>query len=440
MLGSKHSKANASFDWKGSFPNFSNADMLIVNLQSLDEQRLSDEQFQQSLYHEAGKGIFDMLMTGNKDVIVIMSSRPTDLKWLPMYPVYRPTASAKIGSMPDHQLMRSYLKNVETCPYYFHDLNIEFFNRMTNPKSNVAERYYFTPRAIYGHSVKWSVENEIKNVANQTIGGVFRVTIYYGYISTGLLSYKYEGIHTSGSTLFLPTPTKLDVEEAIDSLLDSVTGAVQKEPIPPEWDNSIDIPKLSTHQSELQGIEKQIQALNKQAVGINETIKELTRLRRLLWADSEPLESAVKDAFMILGFPEIRKMRAENLEDWVIDFKYVNDFEHAVLEVKASEKRTSMADLTQCNKWVEDYLLENKKVKGVFVPNQYRLNDVIKTDKKREQFAPNELDYARTREICILPTTQLFRAIVKKMTTDEEPSRVAIEEKLAKSNGLCALI
>jgi hypothetical protein len=92
---------------------------------------------------------------------------------------------------------------------------------------------------------------------------------------------------------------------------------------------------------------------------------------------------AVRDAFVILGFPEIRKIRADNLEDWVFDFKHIKEYEHTVLEIKASEKRTSMADLTQCNKWAEDYLLEGKKVKGVFVVNQFRLNDLGKSAKER---------------------------------------------------------
>ena len=101
MLGSKHSKAAASFDWKSPFPNFSNADILIVNLQSLDQSKLSVEELMTTLYKEARKHIFDMLMTGSKNVIIIMSSKPTDLGWLPLYPIWRPTAPAKIGSAPD---------------------------------------------------------------------------------------------------------------------------------------------------------------------------------------------------------------------------------------------------------------------------------------------------------------------------------------------------
>lgn len=438
VLGSKHPKANASVEWESPFPNFSNADILIVNLQSLDKDKLTDPSFKDKLYEEARKGIFDMLMTGDKTVIVIMSSKLTDLDWLPMCPVCRSTAPARVGKMPDSPVVRDYMKNVETCPYYFHDVNVDYFNVKTNPKSVEAERYHFSSRAIYGHFVRAKVENEIQNVAKQTIGGEYRAEIYYGQIYTGLTS-NYEGMHLSGITLFLPAPSKRSTETAIDSLLDSLIGVSQKEPMPPKWEDAIDMPKLSACLDELQKVENQIQALNKRAGEISEDIRNVTGLRRLLWADGVLLEKVVKEAFVILGFQEIRKLRAENLDDWVIDFKHIKEFEHGVFEVKASEKRTSLADLTQCNKWVEDYLLEGKKVKGIFLPNQYRLNDIRKSIKEREQFAPNELEYALKREICILPTNQVFNAVLVKMKTGQEPTRAVIEKRIAESNGPCVL-
>jgi hypothetical protein len=438
VLGSKHQKAGASIDWRGPFPNFSNADVLIVNLQSLGQDALSDETFRSSLYIEARKQIFDMLMTGEKSVIVVMSSKPTQFSWLPLYPIYRPTAPAKIGSAPESGAIKDYLRNVETCPYYFHSANVDFFGTMTDPKSPVAERYSFSPSAIYGHDVSWVLDDKIQNVAKQIVGGSFKAKISYGNAIRGR-GEIFEGHYLSGPTLFLPSPTKCTAEAAIESLLDLMLGT-EKEPVGPGWENTVDIPTLSERLTALRKMENDIHLMNQQADKLNDEIKRISKLRRLLWADGGPLESAVREAFVILGFSETRKTRAENLEDWVIDFNHAESHEHAVFEVKASEKRTSMADLTQCNKWVEDYLLEGKRVKGIFVSNQYRLNDAKKSIREREQFAPNELDYARTREICILPTTRIFEALVAKMKTGLEPNREAIERKISESNGLCYLL
>lgn len=60
-------------------------------------------------------------------------------------------------------------------------------------------------------------------------------------------------------------------------------------------------------------------------------------------------------------------------------------------------------------------MLENKKAKGIFLTNQYRLEDPIKSRKKREQFAENEIKYAETRDICILLTHEIFNVIIAKL-------------------------
>lgn len=437
VLGSKNQKAHRTVEWKSPFPNFSNSDILIVNLQSLD---LSVKEFVRTLFDEARKQLFDMLMTGDKTVIIIMPSKPTEISWLPIFPVCKPTAPAKIGEVPELPLIKNYLKTVETCSYYFHDIDIAYFDEKTNPKSKTSERYYFTTKAKNHHSMQFAIENKIQNVAKQTVGGSLRAVIYYGTVwDASRDRWVYEGKHISGPVLFLPSSTKLDTDHAIDLLLDSLVGAVVEEPIGPDWEKSIDVPGLATSQSKLQKIEEQIQSLGKRAGEINEEIMNTTRLRRLLWADGGHLEGVVRDAFETLGFSEMRKIRAENLEDWVFDFKHVKEYEHAVLEIKGSEKRTSMADLTQCNKWAEDYMLDGKKAKGVFVTNQFRLTNPETNIKEREQFSPSELEYAKKREICVLPTTKVFDAVVRKMKTGQEPTRAQVEKKIVEAAGLCSL-
>jgi len=436
VLGSKHQRAHASFEWEESCPNFSNADTLIINLQSLNKDRISKTPLMRRLYEETRRQVFDMLMTGEKTVVVVLSSEPTSLDWLPMYPIYKPTAPAKLGKIPDVSAIKDYLKNVEECSFYFKDMDVGYFEIMTNPKSEFSEKCPFTLAAREAHGVRWILEKEMQNVAKQNVGGVYKAKILFGKTYDGR-NFVFREHYDSGEVWFLPPSTKKSAEQAIDSLLDSFIGVVPREPIGPDWEISVDLPKLATLRGDLHSLEKEIESLNSQADKVRSDITDMTRLRRLLWADGEALEMAVKEAFEILGFQEIRKIRADNLEDWVFDFKHIKEFKHAILEVKASEKRTSMADLTQTNKWVDDYWLEDKKVKGVFIPNQYRLNDIKKSSKEREQFAPNELDYAATREICILPTNQLFAAVEAKLKTGKTPTREVVEEKIAESNDLC---
>lgn len=55
----------------------------------------------------------------------------------------------------------------------------------------------------------------------------------------------------------------------------------------------------------------------------------------------------VRDAFILIGFPEIGKIRSPELEDWVFEFKTISDYDYGVIEVKGSDKRTALSDLVQ---------------------------------------------------------------------------------------------
>ena len=430
VLGSTHANAHKSIAWSSPFPNFSNADILIVNLQSLSTQVCYN--IRSALYNEARRYIFDMLMTGEKTVIIILSEKDDILQWLPIYPTVKSTASVKLSEFTEELKIATYLKMVEDCSYYVHSYNCEYFIGKTNPKSSWSENYFFTPLAEEKYSYNIVIDYEIKNVAKQAIGAAARFKIYYGYT----VSHTWKGNYVSGPIVFLPPPTKATPEEAIDVLINSYVHGISIEP-PPRWEQEINLPGINELENQIAQKEKEVKLLTKEITNLKGKMDDITKLRKLLWTDNGSLENAVKDAFIILGFSEIRKIRPPNLEDWIIDFKQNSKFKHGVFEIKGAEKRTSLADLTQCNKWVEDYLLENTKVKGIFVPNQNRREDVRK---RKQEFAPNEIDYAQKREICILPTEEIFNAVVEKLKGNKRLTREYIEEKITSTNGICKLI
>ena len=123
----------------------------------------------------------------------------------------------------------------------------------------------------------------------------------------------------------------------------------------------------------------------------------------------------MKAAFILLGFNEINKARGPNNEDWRIEFRSVPDVAFGVLEVKGRAEKTKRQDIVQCNTWVDDYFTMTSliKSKGIFIPNQFRLNPFPQSKIRRKCFEPNELEYAKTRKICIIPTYVLFEAVNK---------------------------
>jgi len=431
VLGSKHLNAHKSISWDSPFPNFSNCDILIINLQSLDSEQFKKRWSE--LFNEARKYILDLLMTGEKEVFIISSSNQNMLEWLPIYPYIRKMARGEIGDYNVESPADEYMKMVEHCPYYIHDFDFGYAYDMTNPESEHHENYPFTSKARqyqrYFDSYV-AVYSKIRNKAKQLVGGSFRYLIMYGY----------EGAErfVSGMFHFLPSPTRCTAEQAVDIMVNILTGGELIES-PPPWENKIDLPGLQDVQRQIIEKEGEKEILIKGIEEMKQKKDKMIKFRRLLWTKGAPLENIVKEAFIFLGFPEIRKIREKNLEDWIIDFNSIPKYKHGVFEIKGADERTSLADLTQCNKWVEDYLLDQKVVKGIFVPNQYRLVDVRTNQEKKEHFEKNELHYAETRDICILPSHAIFYAVVEKMRGNSQITRKIIEERIASAKGICKI-
>ena len=434
VLGSTHENADRCLLWREPFPNFSNCDILIINLSTLDKDTRN------SIYESLNEGrryIFDLLMTSEKEAIVIL---PTDqdqdlIDWLPLCPSIRKIKNANIGKYQVDSYLEDYMKTVEYCNYYIHSVNDSYFKGMTDPRSNWHENLPFTNRIEYSEC-QVPDGKIIQNQAKQNIGGYIRY-VFFEQTDRRTLS----PLYTTGDLIFLPPSTKYRIEQAINLIVNNLVGKELKES-PPSWVKNIEVPTLRDIERTI--IEKE-QTKSKLETEIKELIDqkdEKTRFRRLLWTKDAPLEDIVKDAFVCLGFPEIKKLRATNLEDWVIEFKTLSEYQFGVFEVKGADKRTALADLTQCNKWVEDYMLDNKKANGIFVPNQFRLEDIKQSanSRQREHFEPNELKYAGSRDICILPSHEIFKAVIEKMNNSSAIIRKNLEEKIASAKGLCKLV
>ncbi|MCX8178178.1 MAG: hypothetical protein N3F10_07820 [Candidatus Bathyarchaeota archaeon] len=170
---------------------------------------------------------------------------------------------------------------------------------------------------------------------------------------------------------------------------------------------------------------------------LKKQLEAIAKFRRLLWTKGPPLEAIVKEAFEMLGFTEIRKIRERNLEDWVFEFKHVADYQYGVIEVRGAEGPVETEAIAQCGRWVEEYLLEGKKAKGILIINQHRLEDPAQTRQKRETLDLNMLEYAITRDICVIPTHEIFYTLLGKLKNEQKTTREQVEQAIAKTRGLC---
>jgi hypothetical protein len=430
-LGGNASNADMSIPWKENTPNLSNSDILIIDLNTLNTKIPINR-------YEIRDYIRRMLMAG-KTIYVILS-----LNWFenpeffsdsfPIFPhlidVKPCRFDGKINAakaVPEE--ISEYSKYFDSCSFFINEMNYNYLQSYLFPSISGfthVEKYQFSSELVYFEPFR---HFEIFNVSNQVIG--LSTSVFLSDLHRNVL-------YIIGNIVFLPPPTKITSTEAVEILVNTLVGEEIREE-EPEWSKKISLPQVSTLIQQVASENKIIEEANKRIEKLNETRNEIEKHKKLLWTTGKPLENSVRDAFVFLGFAEIRRGRSLELEDWIIDFKTTKEFVNGVVEVKGRENKTSLADLNQCDKWVKEYFVsEGKIVKGIFIPNQFRRSEP-EDSSLRLRFEPNEIQFAQRFQLCVLPTVELFKAVAhvlngNKLTRDE------IESKLLKANPICKLI
>ena len=156
---------------------------------------------------------------------------------------------------------------------------------------------------------------------------------------------------------------------------------------------------------------------------------------RLLYTKGPELEEAVVDAFRALGFVEAKQMAGADQADCIIDVN-AGGYLHGLVEVKGADGRTGERHISQCVKWVDKaHEADGQPSKGIFVPNQHRSAEYPGSTKDRLRFEEKELEYAKMRDVCIIPSCALFEA-AKRALDGEAPDRTKIAEKIAATKGV----
>ena len=433
VLGAKSLSADRSISWYETCPNLTNCDVLIVNLDSICNL---DPQKERMSFYAVRRYIFDLIMTGEKTVIFILpmsyNGIPSFLyEVMPVLPVLKIVARCECDEFSSKDLdevmveaILDYLNAVKDCNYYISAWNTEFFWNTINPDSRWQIEIYDFTRQIHDFGILRL--SEILNKAKQKIGTSVRMVIQ---------DRNSRSLFQTGIIHILPPPTESSVEEGIEVIVNHLIGLELKEPNP-EWEQGIDIPGLDKVLKSIKRIDMDIHRMTEQKRCLQKEQDRLLKFRRLLWTKGEKvLQEAVKDAFIELGFTEIRQERAKNKEDWIFDFRSRPLI--AVLEVTGADKRTSLKDLRKCADWITDYDAKGKDCKGIFIPNQYRREEYPKSKKKREHFEKNEIQFARKHNICILPSHMLFEAVVKRMKGNPKFNREFIEERILSADSVC---
>lgn len=411
VLGSKNPNADKSISWDSELPHLGDPDVLIINLNSLDKETLT--RIDKEKYNQMRQAIMDKFVSGGTIIII--------------------TAPHLQGDAPN------YFDNYYVSPIHVETeeipegYNIKQFDKKLNPFSSYVEeigKFNFYLKVYDFHFLAWKLNLDIEELQVSS-SEIYKSTDNSNHVLSIALK---ENKRNSGLVIFLPPTRKISISEGINKLLESFGKTTPNEVIP-EWASKISLSGIKEKESELAKLQSQKQEVEGKIKSVNEEKQKLLNHRRLLYSNGSSLEGTVYDAFRLVGFKEIKQIREKDKEDGVIEFQTRTDFKYGIIEVEGSDKRTSIEKLDQCNRWVNDHFLLRNEVKGIFISNQFRSKEYPQSKSERVQYEHNQLKYATTRKLCIIPSCVLFEA-VNKALENKGKSRAEIEKLIAETNGI----
>ena len=424
LLGNAHPNADQSLEWDEDFGNLSDADVLIVDLTTLTEYTL--QRIDRAMLGRVQSSIRDKLLYKGTTVVITQpefSTRPvgddsrdsctySNYHILPVSVNTRKVPTGfKVRARSDH-VFRDYIDAVESF-----DFLLDVGGGKLPPGPTGA------PQSELARPQEWDITDN----SGHHIG--------LSLIAAGRDPFgRLQGVPGSGLLVFLPPPTE-PICDAIGRILSVYRGAPPPAGAPPAWAEQIPFEGPDHVQSRIEQLEGQKAAIDEQIAELNQQKNEIMDHRRLLYAKGPDLEDAVGLAFKALGFAEITRRGGRDAADWIFDAS-TNGCQRVVVEVKGADKRTKHRHIVQCNKWADDLAgRTGESVKGVLVANQYCTSEYPGSIEDRTFFEANELDYALRKDVCIIPSCDLYEA-VKKVLDGAAPDRDETERKITGAKGV----
>jgi len=204
-----------------------------------------------------------------------------------------------------------------------------------------------------------------------------------------------------GSVYLLPTA---DHEKLAEILLSGVAKALKvrvERPLP-GWLKGFRVPGEEPLEQKLRGLSEQISRLKSEEESVARQLGENTFIKKLLYEQGDSLHEAVKAAFGELGF----KVEREGDKDLVAD----NKTGRVIFEVTGSEGAIDVDKLRQ----LLDYVQTEEKETGItpksILVGNHQID--IPPEKRGAPFTDRVIRQSKVFGTCLLPTTELFKAMV----------------------------
>ena len=440
LLGRDHPHADRSLEWDGSFGNLSDPDVVIVDLTALTEQIL--RRIDKTELDQAQKSIESKLLYGGTVVAITQPEFSI--------PSRRPLAGSPASPLGGQLLVPYRYSNYHILP-----INIVTTRVQANHVIRAGDKHRFKDYidAVKGYNfVIGSVTDKIPpDPTGEPLAALFQLYEWDITDNSGrVLGLELEVAKSNhhgrlrrapgpGRLVLLPPPTE-QIDEAIGRIL-SVYKPSPPAGAPPAWAERLSPGPAGENR-------KRIAELEGRKADIQGEIDDLARRndrvlahRRLLYSDGAELEDAVVEAFRALGFGDIKRMGNRDEEDASFGMGGAGGgggtlYSRCAIEAKGAGKGTKMRHILQCSGWAEQRAAaEGCPIKGVFVPNQHRLEPYPGSLEIRTRIENTQLKHAELKDICIIPSCVLFEA-VSRVLGGETPDRAKIAVRIAATKGV----
>jgi hypothetical protein len=203
----------------------------------------------------------------------------------------------------------------------------------------------------------------------------------------------------------------------------------------PDWATSVIVPGADSHDARIAELEVRKDQIVDEISELNAKRLSLQNYRTLLFGSGTAvLESVVRDAFRLLGFdvPEPDAYEGE----WDIELRDTRSGNTAIGEAEGSEGIIDVDKYRQLLDYYQNEILEGRTHKGILIGNGYRLKP-LDSPERQKQFSEHALNGSTANKFCLVPTTELFKAVCTILETPEnEGLKIEIRDSIFAAVGI----
>ena len=207
----------------------------------------------------------------------------------------------------------------------------------------------------------------------------------------------------------------------------------------PDWTSHVTVPQANVHDHQITELTKQKEKLEAQIDALKSESEELLKYVWLLFGYGKAvLEPIVRSAFRLIGFivPEPEEYEGE----WDVELRERESTRTALGEVEGSEGVIDVDKNRQLLDYIEAEALEGRDHKGILIGNGFRLL-ALEAPERQNQFSDHAQRGAARNDFCLVPTTELFKAVCAVLESPRDDSlKHAIRESLLTTVGVWGFV